>query len=103
MRRTPPTPAAIALPAALGAALLVVSCARPLRGPAPQPSREHPVARAPEPAIHYGAFPDPQVTPPERLDSSLCREVDPGPPLLRRLTRFEYNNTVADLLGDRSK
>jgi hypothetical protein len=29
--------------------------------------------------------------------------VDPGPAPLRRLTRFEYNNTVRDLLGDATK
>ncbi len=29
-----------------------------------------------------------------------CATLSPGPSPLRRLTRFEYNNTVADLLGD---
>ena len=29
-----------------------------------------------------------------------CTTLSPGPSPLRRLTRFEYNNTVADLLGD---
>src|SRR5262245_38548384 len=83
----------------LGTALLTAACARPLRV-----SGERPAARAPKPApppVRFAGSPDPLVTPPERLASSLCREVDPGPPLLRRLTRFEYNNTVADVLGDR--
>jgi hypothetical protein len=31
-----------------------------------------------------------------------CDTMSPGPSLLRRLTRFEYDNTVADLLGDTS-
>jgi hypothetical protein len=29
-----------------------------------------------------------------------CTEVSPGPAPIRRLTRFEYSNTVRDLLGD---
>src|SRR5260221_14253428 len=29
-------------------------------------------------------------------------EIDPGPTFLRRLNRFEYDNTVRDLLGDTS-
>jgi hypothetical protein len=29
-----------------------------------------------------------------------CTTLSPGPSTLRRLTRFEYNNTVSDLLGD---
>lgn len=31
--------------------------------------------------------------------SALCESVDPGPSPLRRLTRFEYNNTIQDLFG----
>jgi hypothetical protein len=31
-----------------------------------------------------------------------CNAVDPGPSFARRLTRFEYDNTVRDLLGDTS-
>ncbi len=34
--------------------------------------------------------------------NSDCQALSPGPSPLRRLTRFEYNNTVADLLGDSS-
>ena len=37
---------------------------------------------------------DPPVTP----VSTNCEEIQPGRAPLRRLTRFEYNNTVADLL-----
>jgi hypothetical protein len=29
-----------------------------------------------------------------------CNNINPGPSLVRRLNRFEYNNTVRDLLGD---
>jgi len=29
-----------------------------------------------------------------------CKTLDPGPSYIRRLNRFEYNNTVRDLLGD---
>src|SRR5450432_13158 len=29
-----------------------------------------------------------------------CKTLDPGPSYVRRLNRFEYNNTVRDLLGD---
>lgn len=35
--------------------------------------------------------------------NALCTEVTPGPAPVRRLTRFEYNNTVRDLLGDVSR
>jgi hypothetical protein len=31
--------------------------------------------------------------------SALCQTVDPGPAVIRRLTRLEYNNTLRDLLG----
>jgi hypothetical protein len=31
-----------------------------------------------------------------------CPQVSPGASPIRRLTRFEYNNTVRDLLGDDS-
>jgi hypothetical protein len=30
----------------------------------------------------------------------VCKTLDPGPNYIRRLNRFEYNNTVHDLLGD---
>jgi hypothetical protein len=32
-----------------------------------------------------------------------CQAIAPGPSPLRRLTRFEYDNTVRDLLGDRTR
>ena len=32
-----------------------------------------------------------------------CDSFDPGPSPLRRLTRWEYNHTVHDLLGDATK
>jgi hypothetical protein len=60
-------------------------------------------AVAPRAPARYAGTPDPAVTPPERRDSPSCQEVDPGPAVLRRLTRFEYNNTVRDLLEDQSR
>ncbi len=42
--------------------------------------------------------------PHDGLDSGpVCGETGPGPAPMRRLTRAEYNNTVRDLLGDRSR
>ena len=37
--------------------------------------------------------PDPQA-------ACVAGQVEPGPSPIRRMTRFEYNNTVRDLLGD---
>lgn len=42
----------------------------------------------------------PVGTTPEGTPQLDCSAIDPGPAPLRRLTRFEYNNTIADLLGD---
>jgi hypothetical protein len=42
--------------------------------------------------------PAPIAKPP--VETSACLTVDPGPSPIRRMTRFEYNNTVRDLLGD---
>src|SRR5262245_12330520 len=45
--------------------------------------------------------PEPQETEPEPEPQVDCSKVvDPGPSPIRRMTRFEYNNTVRDLLGD---
>ncbi|WP_437821828.1 DUF1587 domain-containing protein [Sorangium sp. So ce1078] len=47
--------------------------------------------------------PDPdEENSPTTVDPPVCEEgaVYPGRAPLRRLTRFEYNNTVRDLLGD---
>lgn len=45
-----------------------------------------------EPPDPVDPDPDPQV---------VCTgEIEPGPSPIRRMTRFEYNNTVRDLLGD---
>lgn len=38
--------------------------------------------------------------PPGTSQAPLCKHVEPGKAPLRRLTRFEYDNTVRDLLGD---
>ncbi len=45
-----------------------------------------------------GALPAPSV-PGDRPVSQTCKAIEPGPTLIRRLTRLEYNNTVRDLLG----
>jgi hypothetical protein len=37
-----------------------------------------------------------------RADIPACATIKPGPSLARRLTRWEYDNTVRDLLGDTS-
>src|SRR5262245_10520212 len=40
----------------------------------------------------------------ERVGDPLCSAViAPGPAPMRRLTRFEYDNTVRDLLGDETQ
>ncbi len=40
------------------------------------------------------------MAPPERVASTVCTTtVEPGPAVIRRLTRLEYNNSVRDLLG----
>jgi len=79
-----------------GLGLLALGCAHPAHTSAGRP----PGAEA---ATRYAGGPDPAVTPPERQQSAVCKEVDPGPTHVRRLTRFEYNNTVCDLLGDGSR
>ncbi len=43
----------------------------------------------------------PPVDPvPDRVASPVCKGTEPGPTIIRRLNRVEYNNTVRDLLGD---
>jgi hypothetical protein len=55
----------------------------------------------PGPGNVPGGTPDPGLTPPERMMSPACDGTTrPGPAPIRRLTRFEYDNTVRDLLGD---
>src|SRR6185436_17876589 len=49
------------------------------------------------PGAGGGPPPIPQVP------ASCATSVTPGRAPLRRLTRFEFNNTVADLLGDTTK
>jgi len=51
-----------------------------------------------DPAETVGA--DPGGAPAPVALVSGCTTLNPGPSMLRRLTRFEYNNTVSDLLGD---
>ncbi|MEP6652839.1 MAG: DUF1592 domain-containing protein [Myxococcales bacterium] len=41
-------------------------------------------------------------TPTMATPEALCSQPSPGPAPIRRLSRFEYNNTVRDLLGDAS-
>jgi hypothetical protein len=51
----------------------------------------------PPPPVDPSGPPPPLPSPP-----AACRTRDPGPAPLRRLTRWEYDNTVRDLLGDTS-
>lgn len=49
--------------------------------------------------LAFGCADDPApADPPAQLNA--CSAADPGPSPIRRMTRFEYNNTVRDLLGD---
>jgi hypothetical protein len=41
--------------------------------------------------------------PPPPAMMQACKTRDPGPALIRRLTRSEYDNTIRDLLGDATK
>ncbi|MEZ4307414.1 MAG: DUF1592 domain-containing protein [Polyangiaceae bacterium] len=43
---------------------------------------------------------DPPDTPDPEPQAVCTGEIEPGPSPIRRMTRFEYNNTVRDLLGD---
>ena len=49
--------------------------------------------------------PPPGETEPEPEPQVVCDDtkVEPGPSPIRRMTRFEYNNTVRDLLGDTTR
>lgn len=57
---------------------------------APAPTPERPMVEVPPP-------PDPVI--PEAPRCAPGTRVDPGPALIRRLTRLEYDNAVRDLLG----
>lgn len=65
----------------------------------------------PEPPVPTTAGPAPDATAPVGTNPTPtpaatpldCSAIDPGPAPLRRLTRFEYNNTVADLLQDATR
>ncbi len=48
-----------------------------------------------------GSIPDKEL-PPDRQSSEVCKAIDPGPTYVRRLTRYEYNNVIAALTGDKS-
>jgi hypothetical protein len=93
-RRSPVLLTAAAGLVALGACAGSIDTARTVAAPAARPTLP-PVEVTP-------TEPDPLLVPPERLSSGVCRGVDPGPSYVRRLNRFEYNNTVRDLLGDQS-
>ena len=54
-----------------------------------------------------GNIGDPTLPPdttggPDPQPACIAGQVEPGPSPIRRMTRFEYNNTVRDLLGDTS-
>lgn len=72
------------------------------------PDGTAPASSVPAPGAG-GAGSDPEGQPPEPVTDVVLPEItptedcsvpDPGQAPLRRLTRFEYNNTVRDLLGD---
>ncbi len=44
----------------------------------------------------------PDKLPPDRQMSEVCKGIDPGPTYVRRLTKYEYNNVIAALTGDKS-
>lgn len=79
----------------------------PGSGPGPAGGGGAPVGPDGEPV--GGGAPTVQVPPPRAEDplgagaDPGCAAVDPGPAPLRRLTRFEYNNAVRDLLGDATR
>src|SRR5262245_11351905 len=50
-----------------------------------------------------GNIGDPPPPPTAEVQSPLCTGVQPGKSPIRRMTRFEYNNAVRDLLGDTSE
>ena len=91
-------------------ALLAVGCASPpgaavLEGDAPPgDAAPAPVTTPPNvpsaPATAASLPPPPQAQ--DHCDPLDLAPRDPGPALIRRLTRTEYNNTVRDLLGDAS-
>ncbi len=54
------------------------------------------------PPISSTSTPPASTVPPERAASPLCKGFEPGPTVVRRLNRVEYNNTVRDLLGDQT-
>ena len=62
--------------------------------------------KQPDPRGGQGGAPggmDPVVTPPVTPGMMMaCKTRDPGPAPIRRLTKWEYDNTIRDLLGDDS-
>ncbi len=62
-----------------------------------------------DPAGGTGSMPNnlPQDTPPaslppDRMMSTVCKGIEPGPTYVRRLTKNEYNNVINHLAGDTS-
>src|SRR4051812_26586643 len=90
---TPQACKALAVAIALGACSGTIDPANP-GGPGPAKS---PPAMTPggEPLPPIGASP----LEPDRK-SAACKTVKPGPAPLRRLTRAEFDNTIADLIGE---
>ncbi len=81
-------------PSVSAALLLLSSCTGSVMDPLPGPAD-------PGPGVDPGPGGGPPAMPPGSMPDR-CRDgkVHPGRAPLRRLTRFEYNNTVRDLLGD---
>lgn len=87
----------------LGAAALVGCTGSIAGGPGAASSGADDPAN-PEPGLPPPPDRPPIVTPPGTPVPSACATtVSPGRSPVRRLTRFEYNNTVRDLLGDTTR
>jgi len=94
----PPTPRpALARPVALAALALALGAACDEQGASPPGGLEDTVT-PPADTSPVDTTPAPSVRP-----AHCSGQITPGPAPLRRLTKTEYNNTVAELLGDTSR
>ncbi len=82
--------------AKLIACLAVAGCMGDIEGTMDEPG-EPPIDKSMNPEVPPGTLPPGTVPPPPS-----CQTLSPGPAPIRRLTRFEYNNTVRQLLDDTS-
>jgi hypothetical protein len=87
-----PSKAAVCAPLA---AALLAGCTGNVADPSTPTNPGNPGSPAAAPVGGTAQGPDRSVP--------ACKAIDPGPSPLRRLTRAEYDNTVRDLLGDRTR